>query len=443
MKKKLGNQNEQFIHHVNPIKRYTMYKAKKQWMKKAIVFGGLILGFTLPMAGIGVQFINPVVVQAAETKQTFVADVGNQGIKATIEVTVNEYGVIQSDQDMEITVTGLDSKLKEVNIGIMNSNDLNDTQNMANAKTDIYTPSVAKTVFPAGSIDHLFAAKSGHIVIIINDTDRAEFTQLSVPDRSGFVDVDQNNIDDTVDARKGPMKNDLDAEATKVQGEIDNDSTLSATEKTNQKDAVTAEVTKAKDAVDQAKDVAGLNKAKGDGIKAIDAQHQAGTGIDVLKDQAKNDLDAEATKIDGEIDNDPTLTTAEKTSQKAAVATETTKAKTAIDQAADIAGVNQAKADGITNIGAQHQAGTGIDVLKDQAKNDLDAEATKVQGEIDNDPTLTTAEKTNQKAAVTDEVDKGKKAIDQAPDVEGVNQAKTDGIKKIDDQHQTDRESDV
>ncbi len=211
---------------------------------------------------------------------------------------------------------------------------------------------------------------------------------------------------------------------------------MTTAEKTNQKAAVTDEVDKGKKAIDQAPDVEGVNQAKADGIKKIDDQHQAGTGVDIRKDQAKKDLDTEATKVQGEIDNDSTLTTAEKTNQKAAVTDEVDKGKKAIDQAKDIDGVNQVKADGIKKIDDQHQPGTGVDVRKDQAKKDLETESTKVQGEIDADPTLTTAEKTSQKAAVATETTKAKTAIDQAPDVEGVNQAKADGIKKIDNQHQ-------
>ncbi|HHD1583655.1 TPA: DUF1542 domain-containing protein, partial [Enterococcus faecalis] len=77
------------------------------------------------------------------------------------------------------------------------------------------------------------------------------------------------------------------------------------------------------------------------------------------------------------------------------------------------------------------------DNRKAQAKADIDAEAEKVKGEIDADGTLTAEEKGKQKAGVDQEAEKAKGAIDGAKDIDGVNQAKADGIKAIDDQHKS------
>ncbi|NGG35455.1 DUF1542 domain-containing protein, partial [Enterococcus faecalis] len=71
-----------------------------------------------------------------------------------------------------------------------------------------------------------------------------------------------------------------------------------------------------------------------------------------------------------------------------------------------------------------HKSGDPVDNRKEVAKADIDAAAAKVKGEIDADGTLTADEKGKQKAVVDQEAEKAKKAIDEAKDIDGVNQAK-------------------
>ncbi|OAU19764.1 hypothetical protein PY78_13955, partial [Lacticaseibacillus rhamnosus] len=85
----------------------------------------------------------------------------------------------------------------------------------------------------------------------------------------------------------------------------------------------------------------------------------------------------------------------------------------------------------------QHKAGKTIDSRHDDAKQAIDDEAAKVIKAIDQDPTLTAAQKEAQKQAVATEADKAKKAIDAAGDADAVDQAKTAGIKAIDEQHKS------
>ncbi len=257
--------------------------------------------------------------------------------------------------------------------------------------------------------------------------------------------IDQVKVDDdfakvlpqvVTGAHKEQAKDDLDGEAAAVNAKIDSDPTLTASEKAKQKDAVTAETTKAKTVVDQAQDDTGVQQAKAAGIATIDAQHKPGTALDVRRDDAKKAIDAEAAKVTAAIDQDHTLTTAEKTAQKQATADEVTKAKAAIDQAQTIEAINQAKTDGIKAIDVQHQSGADFDKQKEQAKQALDAEAKKVTAAIDQDATLTAAEKQSQKQAVAKAADSAKAAVDKVQDMDHLNQAKADGIKAIDAQHQ-------
>ncbi|NGG35453.1 DUF1542 domain-containing protein, partial [Enterococcus faecalis] len=189
--------------------------------------------------------------------------------------------------------------------------------------------------------------------------------------------------------------------------------------------------------IDEAKDIDGVNQAKAAGIKAMDDQHKSGDPVDNRKEAAKADIDAAAAKVKGEIDADGTLTAEEKGKQKAVVDQEAEKAKKAIDEAKDIDGVNQAKAAGIKAMDDQHKSGDPVDNRKEAAKADIDAAAAKVKGEIDADGTLTAEEKGKQKAVVDQEAEKVKKAIDEAKDIDGVNQAKAAGIKAMDDQHKS------
>ncbi|MDT8865750.1 DUF1542 domain-containing protein, partial [Lacticaseibacillus rhamnosus] len=97
----------------------------------------------------------------------------------------------------------------------------------------------------------------------------------------------------------------------------------------------------------------------------------------------------------------------------------------------------QAKTAGIKAIDEQHKSGQTVDARKDDAKKAIDAEAGKVTDAIDHDATLTAAQKEAQKQAVADEADKAKKAIDAAGNADAIDQAKSAGIKAIDEQHKS------
>ncbi len=72
---------------------------------------------------------------------------------------------------------------------------------------------------------------------------------------------------------------------------------------------------------------------------------------------------------------------------------------------------------------------------KEKAKSAIDEEAKKVKDAIDADSTLTPEEKNKQKTGIDQEAEQSKTAIDGMKDIDGVNKAKEDGIKVIDDQH--------
>ncbi|BAN74835.1 LPXTG cell wall anchor domain-containing protein [Lacticaseibacillus casei] len=69
--------------------------------------------------------------------------------------------------------------------------------------------------------------------------------------------------------------------------QIDSDNLLSDAQKAAQKQAVTTQATKAKQAIDAAGSADLIEQAKDNGIKAIDAQYQAGKAAPTVKAKSK------------------------------------------------------------------------------------------------------------------------------------------------------------
>ncbi|KMO49573.1 hypothetical protein PZ03_15105, partial [Lacticaseibacillus rhamnosus] len=179
---------------------------------------------------------------------------------------------------------------------------------------------------------------------------------------------------------------------------------------------------------------------KASGIQAIDAVHQGGTLLHTRRQDAKKAIDTEAAKVIAAIGQDVTLTQAEKLTQQQAVADAATQAKAAIDAAKHADAVDQAKADGIKAIDAQHQSGVALTERKEAAKKLVAEIAEKVVAAIDQDVTLTAIQKAAQKQAVATEVTKANQAIDAAGSADAVDQAKNAGVKAMYDQHQSGQE---
>ncbi|WP_317637113.1 DUF1542 domain-containing protein [Lactobacillus xylocopicola] len=228
----------------------------------------------------------------------------------------------------------------------------------------------------------------------------------------------------------------IDAEATKVKGEIEADPTLNNNAKQEQKTAVDKAATDAKANINQAEYPSGVEKAKQDGITAIDAAHVAGIALDQQKKDYSKQIDDEATKIKGEIDADVTLDDETKVKQKGDVDKDATAAKDAIKQATDVQTAENAMNDGIVKIDGDHIPGSVS--LPDQKKAALaaiEAEATKVKGEIDADSTLDDDTKKKQKGDVDKDAADAKTAINNALNAQQVKNAKEEGIIKIDGDH--------
>lgn len=171
----------------------------------------------------------------------------------------------------------------------------------------------------------------------------------------------------SLETRKADAKAAIDAEAAKVVKAIDQDATLTEAQKATQKQTVATQGAKAKEAIETATDADAIDQAKTDGIEVIEAQHQSGVAVTVRRDEAKQAIDVEASKVIVMIERDAFLTDAQKADQKQAVETQAVKAKQAIDAAVSAAAIDQAKAEGIKGIDAQYHAGKPAPQLKKKA----------------------------------------------------------------------------
>uniref|UniRef100_UPI00128FD1C4 DUF1542 domain-containing protein n=1 Tax=Streptococcus suis TaxID=1307 RepID=UPI00128FD1C4 len=171
-------------------------------------------------------------------------------------------------------------------------------------------------------------------------------------------------------------------------------------------------------------------------------------GLAQLK--AKEALDDEAKAAKEAINNNPNLSTKEKEDAVKAVDTATEAAKKAVNDATTIDAVDAAKEAGTKAIDAKELDAAKLDA-KNKIAKDVEAANTAIEAkrdadiaEINNTPGLTDDQKKAARDAVTDTAgdalkaldkaaDDAKKAIDAETTVAGINNAKTDGEKALDD----------
>ncbi|HEP1833803.1 TPA: DUF1542 domain-containing protein, partial [Streptococcus suis] len=166
--------------------------------------------------------------------------------------------------------------------------------------------------------------------------------------------------------------------------------------------------------------------------------------------KAKEALDDEAKAAKEAINNNPNLSTKEKEDAVKAVDIATEAAKKAVNDATTIDAVDAAKEAGTKAIDAKELDAAKLDA-KNKIAKDVEAANTAIEAkrdadiaEINNTPGLTDDQKKAARDAVTDTAgdalkaldkaaDDAKKAIDAETTVAGINNAKTDGEKALDD----------
>ncbi|KPN83323.1 hypothetical protein RZ76_13940 [Apilactobacillus kunkeei] len=268
---------------------------------------------------------------------------------------------------------------------------------------------------------------------IDNATD-ADNVNRVVSETNSQVDKEHNS-GIPVGSQRDSAKQQVEAQAAKVKNDIVNDATLTQAQRDAQIAQVDADKTAAEKSIDEAIDADGINKAISDGNAKIDADHVSGTSVSDQKDNAKNQLDTEATKIKNSIDADDSLTSAEKKDQKAKVDADVEAGKQAIDNATNADGINKSVSDANKSIDSEHVHGTPVNDQKSAAKQQIESQAAKVKQDISNDATLTQAQKDAQIAQVDSDKDAGETAIDSAANADDINKLISETIDKINLDH--------
>ena len=217
------------------------------------------------------------------------------------------------------------------------------------------------------------------------------------------------------DAAKQEITNAAEAKKTAIDGQAG----LTSEEKQTAKNAVDTEATKAKAAIDKATDQAGVDKAKNDGLTAIEAVNPVG------KEKALEAIQTASEAKIASIDKNAKLSDDEKATAKAEVAKAAIAAVNAINEAKDQDGVDSAQTTGVKAIEAVNPVG------KEKALEAIQTASEAKIASIDKNAKLSDDEKATAKAEVAKAAIAAVNAINEAKDQDGVDSAQTTGVKAI------------
>ncbi|RMC43248.1 DUF1542 domain-containing protein, partial [Lactobacillus sp. ESL0234] len=243
----------------------------------------------------------------------------------------------------------------------------------------------------------------------------------SIPKSNGTVDEQKKAATDAIDKAAGAAKD-----------AINKDSSLTDAEKAAGNKAVDAAAAKAKEEINKAVNSDDINKAKENGLAEIGKAVPNST-LDKQKEDAKKSIDDAAAKAKDAINKDPKLTDEQKKAATDAIDKAASAAKDAVDQAKTPDEVNQAKENGLAEIG-KVVPDSSLNKQKEDAKKEVDDAAAKAKDKIDKDPNLTDKQKEDAKKQVDDAAAKAKDEIDKAKTPDEVNKAKDKGTSDIDKQ---------
>ena len=239
------------------------------------------------------------------------------------------------------------------------------------------------------------------------------------------VDTAKNNGKQAINAvpvngtAKAAAKQEITAAANTKKSAIDGQAGLTSEEKQTAKNAVDTEATKAKAAIDKATDQAGVDKAKNDGLTAIEAVNPVG------KEKALEAIQTASEAKIASIDKNAKLSDDEKATAKAEVAKAAIAAVNAINEAKDQAGVDSAQTTGVKAIEAVNPVG------KEKALEAIQTASEAKIASIDKNAKLSDDEKATAKAEVAKAAIAAVNAINEAKDQAGVDSAQTTGVKAI------------
>ena len=236
----------------------------------------------------------------------------------------------------------------------------------------------------------------------------------------GATSVDSVN---PIPAAKPAAKKVIDEALKAKNDEIDARTDLTEEEKTAAKADVKAKADAAKQAIDTATTNAAVEQAKANGTTSVDSVNPTAQAKPAAKKAINDALKAKNDAIDARTD----LTDEEKTAAKADAKAKADAAKTAIDNATTNEAVEQAKANGTTEVNNVNPTAEA----KPAAKKVIDEALKAKNDEIDARTDLIDEEKTVAKADAKAKADAAKEAIDKATTNAGVEKAKNDGATEV------------
>ena len=231
-----------------------------------------------------------------------------------------------------------------------------------------------------------------------------------------------NNVNPTAEAKPAAKKA-IDEALKAKNDEIDARTDLTAEEKTAAKADAKAKADASKEAIDTATTNDAVTKAKADGITEVASVNPEAEA----KPEAKKAIDEALKAKNDEIDARTDLTDEEKTAAKVDAKAKADTAKQAIDNATTNAAVEQAKANGTTEVNNVNPTAEA----KPAAKKAIDEALKAKNDEIDARTDLTDEEKTAVKADAKAKADAAKEAIDNATTNAEVDQAKVNGTTEV------------
>ena len=270
-----------------------------------------------------------------------------------------------------------------------------------------------KTAAKQEAQDKATAAKQA----IDNATTNAGVEQAKV---NGTTEV--NNVNPTPVAKPAAKKAVEDALAEKIK-EIEANNDLTDEEKAAAKQEAQDKAAAAKQAIDNATTNAAVEQAKNDGANSVNSVNPTAQAKPAAKKAIEDALKAKYDAIDANND----LTAEEKVKAKEDAKAKANVAKQAIDNATTNAGVDQAKANGTTEVNNVNPTPVAKPVAKKEVEDALKAKNDAIDANND----LTDEEKTAAKEEAKAKADAAKQAIDNATTNAGVEQAKVNGTTEV------------
>ena len=386
-----------------------------------------------------VDSVNPVAVKKPEAKKAIddALKAKNDEIDARTDLTAEEKTAAKAEAKKKA-----DSAKDAIDNATTNA-EVEQAKTVGTTSVDSVNPTAQAKPAAKQAIDDALKAKNDAIDARTDLTDeektaakaeakkKADAAKEAIDNATTNAGVEQAKANETTEVKavdpqpvaKTEAKKTID-DALKVKNdEIDARTDLTDEEKTVAKKDAKAKADAAKEAIDNATTNAGVEQAKANGtteVKAVDPQP-------VVKTEAKKAIDDALKTKNDEIDARTDLTDEEKTVAKKDAKAKADAAKEAIDNATTNAGVEQAKANGTTEVKAVNPQ----PVAKTEAKKAIDDALKAKNDEIDARTDLTDEEKTVAKKDAKAKADAAKEAIDNATTNAEVEQAKTNGTTEV------------